>query len=146
MTDSKKLAKPFLSKAKLVPKNDISLAEHPVLSISIKTWNVAKDTGIDLASRSSLFKVAYYCAVPVLAALVTWMTGFLGNSYENGLPLSWKFGGCPGPMDQVLGRVCFGISYNWIAFALGGLFYTAVWYGLIFGYARYRTAKPADLV
>ncbi len=83
-----------------------------------------------------------YSIVPIFAVLITWVTGFLaGFQVEQGLPLPWKTGwGCPGPG---LGILCTAISYNWLAFALDVLFYMALGYGLLLGYARYHAGKSA---
>ncbi len=90
--------------------------------------------------RRSLPKGILYSMVPMFAVLITWVTGFLaGFQFEQGLPLPWKTGwGCPGPS---LGVLCTVISYNWLAFGLDVLFYTAVGYGSIFVYTRYHATN-----
>jgi len=79
--------------------------------------------------------------VPIVAVLITWLTGISTSQYQQGgFPFQWKtlgvyclLLGCPPP----------SINYDWTAFALDVLFYSAIGYGLLLGYAMYHASKPA---
>ncbi len=72
--------------------------------------------------------------VPVVAVLITWLT-----QYElDGFPFQWRtLGlaclalGCPPPVDQ----------YDWTAFALDALFYTAIGYSLVWILVKFAGGK-----
>jgi hypothetical protein len=95
-----------------------------------------------LTRLRSLAIVILSAIVPVVAVLITWLTGILTSQYEpGGFPFQWKTLGprclvCPIP----------SIIYDWTAFALDVLFYSAIGYGLLLGYARYHASKPAGLM
>ena len=86
----------------------------------------------------------FYGLVPVFAVLFTWFTAFLaGFQVRQGLPLPWKSGlACPGPGLEFF---CTAISYDWLAFALDVLFYSAVGYGLLLVYIKFLSGKHASL-
>ena len=102
-----------------------------------------------------MFKVIGYSAVPILAVLVTLLTGFSGVfNFGQGFPLVWKTGlGCPGPHLQFDSlRLCTPITYNWVAFGLDAIFYTVIGYALIsveyilrLGYVKYRGGNSTSL-
>ncbi len=81
--------------------------------------------------------------VPVVAVLITWLTGISTSQYQQaGFPFQWKTLGprclvCPQPPP---------INYDWTAFALDALFYSLIGYGLLLGYATYHASKPAGPV
>jgi len=82
--------------------------------------------------------------VPVIAVLITWLTGISTSQYEQGgFPFQWK---TLGPRCLALGCPPPSINYDWTAFALDVLFYSAVGYGLLLGYAKYHASKPSGLM
>jgi hypothetical protein len=76
------------------------------------------------------------------AIVITLITGFfvlLGPLYSYyGFPLPWRLDYCPIVQPYVFQPyVCAPII--WWAFDIDVLFYTALGYGLLFGYTKYRT-------
>jgi hypothetical protein len=80
--------------------------------------------------------------VPVVAALATWLTGFsLSWSEEGGFPFVWKTSnivcaaiGCP-PLVTI---------YDWTAFMLDVLFYSALGYCFLLILFKYVAKKAAS--
>jgi len=74
--------------------------------------------------------------IPILAVLITWLTGFWApiQIYEYGFPLSWK--GCLIIPTVSGGNACSSNTYDWNFFLLDLVFYAAIGYGIVFLYAR----------
>lgn len=94
--------------------------------------------GIGLVTGRSPHGAIFPVLVPVLAVLVTWLTGSVNGQ---GLPMAWKVTGvaclalgCPKPTD----------STDWLGFGLDVIFYAAIGYGLLLVYSRYHVGKPAS--
>ncbi len=86
-----------------------------------------------------LFLVVILVAIAIVITLITGFFVLLGPLYfYYGFPLPWRLDYCPKvqPYAAVPSDVCPPIA--WWAFVVDVLFYTALEYGLLFGYARYR--------
>jgi hypothetical protein len=83
-----------------------------------------------------------YAIVPPLAALLAWLSGSVVYWY-GGYPLYWRMLFCtqvPAPFSTC------GSYYDWTIFMFDTLFYTAIGYIILFGYAVYdlqrRVPRP----
>ena len=75
----------------------------------------------------------------LIAAAVTFATVFILNPYGGyGFPLAWKREGCPAPGIAVTTSCLLAIGYDWLSFSIDVVSYTAVGFGLLLAYRRYR--------
>lgn len=93
-----------------------------------------------LANRRSLSgMLILYSLVPVLAFMITWLTGFFWI-YAQGFPIPWEAINCtevPAPYS-----VCGPGSYYWPLFGFDVIFYSVIGYALVLTYLRYHGGKP----
>ena len=95
------------------------------------------DDGLSVKPRH--FSIPYML-VPVLAVLVTGVTGFwqrtgdgtLGGTLEYGFPLPWK----TSQIVPTCASCSLPTSYNWVFFLVDAVFYAAIGYGIISLYTR----------
>ena len=75
-------------------------------------------------------------AIAIIITLITGLVVLVRNSFYFGIPVGWRLDYCP-----ILAALYACPPYNWGAFVLDVLFYTALGYGLVLGYARYHASK-----
>ncbi len=76
----------------------------------------------------------------LIGTFLTLVTVLIGNWMGGyGFPLAWKTGGCPPPGIAISTSCLLAIAYDWLGFGLDILFYTAIGYGLLLAYAKYRS-------
>ena len=81
-----------------------------------------------------VFLALTFVAIAIIITLITGFFVLLGPLYfYYGFPLPWRLDYCP--IQNTVGCVPF----YWWAFVADVLFYTALEYGLFFGYAKYRS-------
>ena len=86
----------------------------------------------------SVFLGLILVTIAIIITLITGLVVLVGNSFYFGIPLGWRLDYCP--LFNPYGYGC--PPYVWGAFVVDVLFYSAVGYGLLFGYFRYHASKP----
>ncbi len=85
-------------------------------------------------------------SIPILAVLITWLTGFWTpySIYESGFPFSWETRECVAILSIQGGFSCTPIAYNWTLFLLDLAIYSAIGYSILFGYTATRPLAPRE--
>src|SRR5213596_1803331 len=76
----------------------------------------------------------------LIGTFLTLVTVLIGNWIGgDGFPLVLQTAGCPPPGIALSTSCLLAIAYDWLGFGLDILFYTAIEYGLLLAYAKYRS-------
>ena len=99
----------------------------------------------NLPDRSLRTRILSVIVLTMLAVPIALLTSLWApySTYESGFPFSWETRGCVAILNPLGEFGCTPISYNWWAFVVDVLFYTAVGCGLLFAYANYHEGKRA---
>jgi hypothetical protein len=113
----------------------VLLAERSVLSLRIKDLNVREEIG-GLVVVRRLFPGPILVTIAIIITLITGLLIKIGPSFYYGVPLGWRLDSCP--LLLLPSPYGWCLPYIWWAFIVDVLFYAAVGYGLLLGYAKYH--------